>query len=98
MSDHEAVIFEVLTKLGRHNSQSSKVYQFHKADKEAIVVEANKFMESLFQETQMSLSTIIENYVSSKEIRPHKDVPWLTHHIKQKIKTHNKIYNRAKCN
>ena len=33
-----------------------------------------------------------------KVIRPHKDVPWLTHHIKQKMKTHNKIYIQAKCN
>ena len=74
-------------------------------------MEANKFMESFFQENpydqsihenwylfRMSLSTIIENYVPSKVIRPHKDVPWLTHHIKQKMKTHNKIYIQAKCN
>ena len=33
-----------------------------------------------------------------KVIRPHKDVPWLTHHIKQIMKTHNKIYIQAKCN
>ena len=25
-------------------------------------------------------------------------VAWLTHHIKQKMKTRNKIYIRAKCN
>ena len=105
MSDREAVIFEVLTKLCRHNSQPRKVYLFHNADQEAIIVEANKFMESFFQENpydrsihkkwylfQMSLSTIIENYVPSKVIRPHKDVPCLTHHIKQKMKTCNKIY------
>ena len=68
-------------------------------------------MESLFQENpyhrfihenwylfRISLSTFIENYVPSKIIRPHKDVPWLTHRIKQKMKTRNKIYIWAKCN
>ena len=79
MSDHEAVIFEVLTKLYRHNLQPRKIYQFHNADKEAILVEANKFMESFFQENpyeqsihenwylfRTSLTTIVENYVPSK--------------------------------
>ena len=33
MSDHETVIFEVLTRLCRHNSQLRKVHQFHKADR-----------------------------------------------------------------
>ena len=63
MSDHEAVIFEVLTKLCRHISQLRKVYQFHKADKEAIIMEANKFMESFFQENPYDQSIHENRYL-----------------------------------
>ena len=54
MSDHEAVRFEVFTKLYRDNLQPRKVYHFHKADKEAILVEASRFMESFFKKTSMN--------------------------------------------
>ena len=39
MSDHEAVIFKVLTKLEKCKSEAHKTYQFHKANKEAITIE-----------------------------------------------------------
>ena len=43
MSDHEAVSFEVLIKLGRYKLEPRKIYQFHKANKEVIIAEVHKF-------------------------------------------------------
>jgi len=39
---------------------------------------------------------IVENYVPSKEIKPTKDVPWLNHCIKQKMKNPKRLYIQAK--
>lgn len=110
MSDHEAVLFDVLTKLKRHRLEPRKIYQYHKADKEVIIAEVHKFVEVFFKGTpyvrsihenwhllQASLVNIIDKYVPSKVIRPHKDVPWLNNFIKRKMKSRNKLYIRAKC-
>jgi len=108
--DHETVSFEVLVKLERYKLDPRKIYQFHKANKEVIIVEVCKFVGLFFEEKpyeqttqenwhrfQTNLVNIVNKYISSKLIRPHKDVSWLNYSIKRKMKIHNKLYIQEKC-
>ena len=102
MSDHEAVIFKILTKLQKCKSVPHKIYQFHKANKEAITIEVQRFTD-LFRSVQenwhlfqTNLFRIIENHIPSKVIKPHKNVPWLNRYIKQQMKVRKKLYIHAK--
>jgi len=43
------------------------------------------------------LVNIVDKYIPSKLIRPHRDVPWLNYSIKRKMKICNKLYIQTKC-
>jgi len=99
MSDYDALSFKLLTNLGKQYLQPRKIFQYHKADKNNITTEVNKLLEIFFQQDpyqrtvnengtlfKTNIMEIVENYVPSKEIKPTKDVPWLNHSIKWKMK------------
>ena len=109
MSDHDAVSFEVLTSLEKHKIQRRKIFQFHKADKDGIVSEMHEFCEKNFEHDpyrrtiqdnwhlfKTSIIDIIEKFVPTKVIKPHKDVPWLNQLSSKKMKLRNKLYVHAK--
>ena len=110
MSDHDAVSFEVLSSLEKHKIQRRKIFQFHKADKDGIISEMHEFCETFFEHYpyrrtiqdnwhlfKTSIIDIIEKFVPTKVIKPHKNVPWLNQFIKQKMRLRNKLYVHAKC-
>ena len=86
-----------------------KVYQYHKANNSSIKPEAFKFSQaflnenpyqrsvednwSIFKETMHDINN---RNIPTKLIKSHKDLPWLNHSIKRKMKRRNHLYIRAK--
>ena len=112
MSDHEAVSFQLNLSVQRlPANQYRKIYQYHKANQLAIVKEEMERYKQTFLASNPYELTVEENWSNFKEtvikvmdthipcktMRPHKDILWLNHYIKSKMRERKKLYDLAKA-
>ena len=113
MSDHEAVNFQLNLSIQRlPGKQYRKVrnYQYHKANQLGIKEEMERYQQALlssdpyeqtveenwsnFKETVIK---VMDTHIPCKTMRPHKDILWLNHYIKSKMRERKKLYDLAKA-
>ena len=110
MSDHEAVTFQLNLSMSKlHSDHYRKVYQYHKANQLSIKEEMERYKE-IFLSSDPYKQTVEENWSNFKQIvfkmmdkhipckvlKPHKDIPWLNHSIKSKMRERKRLYDLAK--
>ena len=91
------------------HSNTTKIYQFHKANSSVIKWEVLEFSQVFSRENpyqrsveenwtifKEAIHSIIKRNIQAKIIKNHKDLPWLHHSIKCKMKKRNRLYIRAK--
>ena len=108
ISDHHAVTAEVLIKPKRSKLKARKVFQYGRADEEAIRRDVVKLGKEFQKDTRSldaddswnyfttKLHSIIVDHVPQKIIRERVDLPWLSQGLKKRIKKKNRMFSKYK--
>jgi len=112
ISDHDIPLLDISTRITLNKTTPRKIFQFHKANFEAIDEHITKFAKTFHKEYSDSSSwdvnkmwtefreavqAAINLHVPTKHLSSHKQhLPWITTLVKREIRKRNKLYNKAK--
>ena len=109
MSDHDAIVFNLLEIYIPTQQHPHKVFLYHKANMERIkadlLIFQNDFLQSdlnsrcievMWNEFKQAIHSTISKHVPQRTIRPSSRLPWLSKQLKKKMKIRKHLYNTAK--
>jgi len=110
LSDHEAVVIEANVKPPLHRQPSRKIPLYNKANWQAIKADIQHLQHDISNMTTTSditanqiwerfrnaIQNSISKYIPHKTARKRCSVPWISTHLRRKIKKRNKLYRQAK--
>ena len=109
MSDHDAIVFNLLETYIPTQQHPHKVFLYHKANMERIkadlLIFQNDFLQSdlnskcievMWNEFKQAIHSTISKHVPQRTIRPSSRLPWLSKQLKKKMKIRKHLYNTAK--
>ena len=104
---HDSIMVQIDIQPQRTRSPPRKVLMYKKMDMDGLIKEAEDFCSDLTSPEmntvegnwtvfKTKMQQLIEKFIPSKVIRPHRDLPWMTRELKHKIRQKNRWYKKYK--